>query len=231
MLTKYLQITLITAWALAFYWLLTFGRPLLARLLHPNLWWLVVTGAVILLLFLAVSICRPAPRRRYLWRLQLPPLLILALPLLYLFFSQDARLGADTFSKRSLRSDLGFSQNTERNWSFRDDGGEDISLARLVFDRQRYLGQEVTVVCQSFVDEGLPEGIAMCYRYLISCCAADAQPLFVFIQQPTAEPIANDRWIRVVGTLSLVGNEQVELPLITPGEVSYVEEPPFPYIY
>ena len=56
MITRLLQAGIMGAWATFFTWLFAVEQPTLARLLHPRLWWLVLAGAVVLLIFLGVAL-------------------------------------------------------------------------------------------------------------------------------------------------------------------------------
>lgn len=233
MTVKIFKILILGIWASFFILLITIGQKYLAYLLNPNLWWLVVSAALIFLMFLAVN-CRRAVNNRqefpFFW--QLPSLLILLIPLLYFFQFKDARFDTDTFRKRSISTAEGFRQS-ERGVSeqHNETGSTDTSLIELNYNNEEYLGKDVEAVCQTFADDRLPEGIVMCYRYLMTCCAADAMPIFVFIEHPDSVVIENDKWVRVKGALSLKKNSGVEVPLISLDSLEYVEEPSFPYLF
>ena len=233
MTVKIFKILVLGMWASFFILLMTIGQKHLAYLLNPNLWWLVISAAVIFLVFLVVN-CRRAisNRQESSFFLQLPSLLILLIPLLFFFQFKDARFDADTFKKRSISTSEGFRQS-ERGISEQDNVTEsgETSLTELSINNKKYLGKEVEAVCQTFADDRLPEGIVMCYRYLMTCCAADAMPIFVFIEHSENMVIENDKWIGVKGELSLKKNSGVEVPLISLDSLEYVEEPSFPYLF
>jgi putative membrane protein len=227
------RILLLGIWAGFFTWMVSLGQEHLARLLHPGLWWLVISAVLILLLLLVVN-CRGlmSGRRHGSIRWQWPSLAILLMPLFFFSQVQSARFDADTFSKRILPTMEGMRQGGSSlpNRTAKTES-TDVSLVQLIFDADKYLGKEVEVVCQTFVNARLPKGIAMCYRYLISCCAADARPLFIFIEPPQGILIENDKWIRAKGTLAKRLNAEVEVPLLPVQSVEYVDEPAFPYVF
>lgn len=233
----YLEIGLLGVWAVFFAWLVTLGQKDLARLLHPSLWWLVGCASVILLLFLVVNLKRQVTGyRKNSLTMQWPSLLILLLPLLYFTHTQSSRFNADTFITRSLQTEDGFVQ---RSFDERvaaeikeyEEENKEVSITKLFMQAKKYTGKEVEVVCQTFADERLPDNLIMCYRYLITCCAADARPVFIFIDPPEATTVQHDKWIRVKGTVSLTGEPGREVPTIAPGSILYVEEPIFPYAF
>lgn len=233
MATKTVRIILLGLWAGFFAWIVSLGQKDLARLLHPDLWWLVICATGILLLFLAVNCRRLVVGRQetsILW--QWPGLATLLVPLLFFFQVQDARFNADTFSKRSIPTAEGFRQGDINLKDLGDESAStDIPLTRLVFASNTYIGKDVEVVCQTLVNDRLPEGIAMCYRYLMNCCAADAMPVFIFIKPLQETAIENDTWIRAKGILSMRKNSDIEVPMISADSVEYVEEPAFPYVF
>jgi putative membrane protein len=189
MLYRILKSCVLAAWIVFFAWLVTYGQSSLARLLHPQLWWLVVCGAVILVLFLAVNLTRPAveqPNPNML-RWQWPSLIILLVPLLYWVPVHEARLNADTFLQRSLRTAdglliPGFIEKSVNGEAWEDETSGEVSLTGLYRNSDQYLDEEVEVVCRLLHDPQLLEEFLVCYRFRISCCAADALPVFVLIQ-------------------------------------------------
>jgi putative membrane protein len=228
-----MRILLLGIWAGFFTWLTSLGQRHLARLLHPGLWWLVACAVFILLLFLVVN-CRGlrTGRQHGSIRWQWPSLAILLVPLLFFTQFENARFDAGTFSKRTLPTAGGIRQGgTTLTNRTENSQSPDISLAQLIFNSDKFLGKEVEVVCQTFVNDRLPKGVAMCYRYLISCCAADARPLFIFIEPPQGMIIENNKWIRTKGTLTKRVHAEVEVPLLPVASVDYVEEPSFPFVF
>lgn len=232
----YLEIGLLGLWAFFFSWLVTLGQRDLARLLHPGLWWLVACASVILILFLMVNLKRQVSGyRKNSLQMQLPSLLIMLLPLLYFTHAQSARFNTNTFTTRSLQTEDGFLQGNfdERVAAeiMEYEENKEVSLTKLFMQAKKYTGKEVEVVCQTFVDERLPDNLIMCYRYLMTCCAADARPVFIFIDPPEETVVENDKWLRVKGTVSIIGEPGKEVPTITPDSILYVKEPKFPYAF
>jgi putative membrane protein len=236
------KIFILSAWTLFFGWLGSFGQPQLGRLLHPSLWWLVICATIVLALFLAVNLNRQAtssPQNNF-W-LRWPSLLILLLPLLYFIPTQKGGFNAATLQKRGIQTESGFVSSSLPAMPSTDSAypppldkkkpQTDISLAQLAINPQDYQGNEVEVVCMTFIDARLPENLFMCYRYLITCCAADATPVFIFIKNPEARSVKNDTWIRAKGPFSLIENANTVVPSIQADSVQYIDEPPFPYLF
>ena len=233
----FFKIALLAVWAFFFGWLVTMGQKDLARLLHPNLWWLVVCASVILTLFLLVNLRRQVTEDRQSSSTEKwSSLFILLVPLLYFIHAQSARFNTDTLTTRILQTEDGFVQGSfeERvaaEIKEYEEENKEVSITKLYMQAQKYTGKEVEVVCQSWVDERLPDNLIMCYRYLITCCAADARPVFIFVNPPKDTTVDTDKWLRVKGTVSLTGEAGKEVPTIAPDSIIYVEEPKFPYAF
>ncbi|MDO8945868.1 MAG: TIGR03943 family protein [Desulfocapsaceae bacterium] len=237
-----IKLMILAEWACFFGWLVSYGQSSLNRLLHPNLWWLLICAAIILMLFLAVNLQRQiTPSRQGEFWLQCPSLLILLIPLLYFIPAQQGRLNATSLEKRGIQTNTGFIQgniatDTAANDSYpplleKKKAPSDIPLTKLAMNPDEYMGKEVEVVCKTFIDPRLPDDLFMCYRYLITCCAADAMPVFLFIKYSEAKSIKNDSWIRAKGPFSLIENAKTTVPSIQSDSILYIDEPPFPYIF
>lgn len=226
---------LLALWVSLFIWLLSSGQPHLARLLHPKLWWLLVCGAVILLLFLGVGLRRPAANSIQIslwWRW--PTLCILAVPLLYSLMLPSARFNAQTFAQRSIQeiegiTDQDYAAAGVGQGGVGNDGGE-ISLDRLHNEATSLAGRQVETVCQAMHDQNLPKEIMICYRFRITCCAADAMPVFIFLRTELAGSFVNDTWVRVRGRLSLFENRGFAVPMVTVDSMISEKEPAFPFL-
>ena len=237
-IVRYCRLCLLGLWGVFFCWLVTLGQEHLARLLHPGLWWLVVSGAVILILFFVVNLKRQVTKNHQdSFLMQLPSLLILLLPLLFFTHAQSARFNSSTFTTRSLQTEDGYVQGSFEARAAAEireyeEGNKEVRLTDLFMNAKKYTGKEVEVVCQTFIDERLPDSLVVCYRYLITCCAADARPVFVFVDPPEGITVENDKWIKVKGPVSLVsGTPGKEVPSISPDSILYVKEPKFPYAF
>lgn len=237
--TKILHSLLLLLWAGFFLWLLLWGQSALARLLHPKLWWLIICGAVILFFFLVVHAWQPVAvfRKKSALRWRWPFLLILAVPIIYSTMLPSARFSSQTFNQRVISDSNGamlptdaVGSNEENDQIGSRDHGE-ISLTRITAQAQQLAGTEVETVCQILSDQQLPEDMMICYRFLVTCCAADARPVFILVQSDNQPTPGNDAWVRVRGPLSLRENHGVTVPLLTATSLTVVPEPAFPFLF
>lgn len=78
-----------------------------------------------------------------------------------------------------------------------------------------------------------PENVFYVARFIITCCAVDAQPVGVPVYMPgwktQHEP---DSWVAVSGTfVSNPAADQAEKFVLTPSEISTIDVPEQPYVY
>lgn len=231
MILRSLNILVILAWAIFLGLLLTYGGNDLVRLIHPRLWWVLGVAVAVLVLFLFSLITpssKPDPNKSFL--LELPSILILLVPIVYFSIAKEARLDGTSIQNRLTQTDNGmYLNNLPSTGLFNESDSTDMLFSKILRQPGKYENKEVEVVCQSFVNDKLPENIAMCYRYIITCCAADALPAFFFLRYQGELEIENDRWIRVNGPLSIIKKSKMEIPTIEVDVLEYVTEPDFPW--
>lgn len=237
--TKIAHSVLLLLWAGFFLWLILWGQPALARLLHPKLWWLIICGAVVLLLFLGVNAWQPAAafNAKTALRWRWPFLLILVVPIAYSTMLSSARFSGQTFHQRVLSDSSGAllpmdgGNSNEGISEPSTTSGEETPLTRITAQAEQMAGTEVETVCQILRDQQLPQDTMICYRFQVTCCAADARPVFILVRSGNHSPPGNDTWVRVRGLLSLQKNQGVTLPLLTAQTLTVVPEPAFPFLF
>nr|WP_321468460.1 TIGR03943 family protein [uncultured Desulfobulbus sp.] len=238
MTTRLIHAAVMFLWAASFLWLFFVNQALLARLLHPKLWWLVISGAVILLLFSVVTLRRLRASHhigplRWTW----PSIVIMLVPLWYFWPLQSAQLDSHAFFKRTTRENIHPStvlESVSKTPVVTATNGPAFvtSLGQLVLDPEQFIGKKAEIICQAMKSDQLPPNQFICYRYRITCCAADAMPVYAFVHlKQTASPPAQDDWGRVQGTLSVHKIDNLSFPLIQDATFTSEKPPSFPYIY
>lgn len=180
---------------------------------------------------------------------------VLLLPLVFLIGAPDAMLGELAFKNRFVGTGA-VAPNTRESAGerFPWEEGQNEEAASLVDTTRprsraageclitdlyhradRYDGRRVVFTGMIMRDEALKKHFGgrdtAIYRFLITCCAADALPLAVAVDAGPAEPFAKDQWVRVSGTFSLLRIDGASVPLVTDATLEPIEAPTIPYLF
>jgi uncharacterized repeat protein (TIGR03943 family) len=102
------------------------------------------------------------------------------------------------------------------------------ALIRQTTDTTALVGRKVTLT--GFVVPG-PDGTFTLTRFVVSCCAVDAQPVGIGVTTDDTEPRA-DQWVRVEGALAANPDASSDARLvIRAARVTSIEQPSDPYEY
>lgn len=107
------------------------------------------------------------------------------------------------------------------------------SLLRQTGDLDFYAGKPVDVVGFIVADADAPQDVFLVSRFIVTCCAVDAQPVGVPVYSPGwQQRLAVNDWVRVTGEFTTNPAAQSTQPLaIDPAAVEIVEQPSEPYLY
>lgn len=113
---------------------------------------------------------------------------------------------------------------TVRDWA---------TLLRQGASEQFLAGRTATVSGFVTPDASDPENVFYVARFIVTCCAVDAQPVGVPIHQPGwASTYAEGEWLEVTGGFG--ANPSVtsaEAVVLEPDSVTPIDEPAMPYVY
>lgn len=74
-------------------------------------------------------------------------------------------------------------------------------------------------------EERLPQGVFMLVRFRMSCCAADAQPVYLPVRWRGAADLEGDQWVKVRGVLTYAEIGGQRAPLLEADHVDPVKRP------
>jgi uncharacterized membrane protein YcgQ (UPF0703/DUF1980 family) len=60
----------------------------------------------------------------------------------------------------------------------------------------------------------MPPNYLALFRFAIFCCAADALPVWLFVENPDVTAFDDENWIRVDGTVTVVNFNGTDVPVI-----------------
>ncbi|MGD9212259.1 MAG: TIGR03943 family protein [Desulfobacteraceae bacterium] len=69
------------------------------------------------------------------------------------------------------------------------------------------------------------------YRFLITCCAADALPLSITVEADDAKGFTTDQWVQVDGIFHLLQVNVNPVPLVKPAVIKAIKAPKMPYMF
>ena len=215
-LCRYIDGLLLVAWLGAIGWLLLTGND--TAFLHPRFRLFLMGGAILLTAFILVILFGPQ-RRKTGWQLVVTSAqaLLLMVPLLFLTTVIDQGLGAHALARKYT----GMEQQTlarllERG---KDVAGEanqrpNVSLLDIARRMKQMGGRRVITEGLVYRPEIMPENYLTLFRFAIFCCAADAMPVWVFVEKIGVEAFDDENWIQVEGTVQIVNFNGIDVPVI-----------------
>ena len=113
---------------------------------------------------------------------------------------------------------------------------EELSILDIYDFPQKYLGHKVKL-CGMFhkedaqITRDFGRKMPLIYRFVITCCAADALPVAMFLDLPGDADIAEGSWVEVEGEFTTYETEGKTVPVIIEPIIRGVEPPAEPYLY
>ncbi len=170
---------------------------------------------------------------------------LLALPVVFAIVVNPGALGSFAASRQTSARDLAsIDFDLEEHLRTHTFGGQaaELNLAQLQIaandPEQAHLLADTLVEVEGFVysESGPPDRLLL-GRIVVGCCAGDGLPLTIELVGYTGEPIEDDEWVSVEGTIDF------EATADTPEEIGYerlvfavsdlerIQEPSEPYLY
>lgn len=177
-------------------------------------------------------------------------LLIVLLPLVSIMgLQQNMQLSGQSFKKRFLGlGDPSWTADGDGSDGGRggrraaisqdlapSDGVTERTVMEILRNAAGFQGQRVAVLGMLVQDEQILQqygaDIAVLYRFLISCCAADARPVAIAVRTPVGYSPQAEQWVRVEGTFVIAELRGNRVPLLDEAVISPTEQPAFPYLF
>ncbi|MFO7691363.1 MAG: TIGR03943 family protein [Cryobacterium sp.] len=131
---------------------------------------------------------------------------------------------ADSEQAAALIGTGDFANLTVKEW---------VSLLAQSSDPLFYANKTVRVLGFVSPDANDPENVFYVARFVVTCCAVDAQPIGVPVYLPGWQStLETDQWVDVTGVLAINPSTRVAEPLaIDPADITPVDRPADPYVY
>lgn len=113
-------------------------------------------------------------------------------------------------------------------WAF-----DDFWYSLMMQDRalEHYEGKSVNILGFVSHPRSSPAGTFYLTRFLLMCCAIDAQPVGFWVREDPSTVRGNDTWVRVKGSFHAIDWDGKKTLIIEPQAIDAAEEPPDPYVY
>ena len=93
------------------------------------------------------------------------------------------------------------------------------------------VGAPATVSGFVYRDQKATTGMFMVGRFVITCCAADATPVGLYVAWPNSQTLSNDQWVEVSGHFELQTLAETATPVLVAEAITVIDMPEQPYLY
>jgi uncharacterized repeat protein (TIGR03943 family) len=142
---------------------------------------------------------------------------------------RDVNSSTAALDRTSVADATGASSDAYRSFSVLDWAG----LLRQTTDLAFYQGKTADVVGFVTPSDTDPDDVFYVSRFVVTCCAVDAQPVGVPVYLPGwQDQVAADDWVEVTGGFDTNRSSSSQDPIaLVPDDVTTVGQPSDPYLY
>ena len=198
--------------------------------LHPRFRLFLTTGGLLLAVFIFVTVWGPK-RCQAGWPLTAHSVqaLVLAMPLLFLAFAMDQRMGSHALTRKYTGTEqqtLARLIGSGKNKPLKAGGTEPLSLLEIARQMKQLDGKRVITEGLVYRPAIMPPNHLTLFRFAIFCCAADALPVWMFVENSKVTAFDDEDWIRVDGMLTVVNFNGTDVPVIRADTIEKKAAPP-----
>ncbi len=239
-LLRWLGPVLFGAWSATLLYLLVTGKYTL--FMRPVFGLLLTLAHFIAMGFMIAAL--PSSRHTHMDMGGVQRAAVLVVPILYLAGLPGNTLGSHAFTNRFVGTsgmtamnpgDLESAWTPPRELPSENQTPRNLTLAELVMKPYLYNGRPIIVTAMIVHDKKLKAYFGnretAVYRFLVTCCVADAIPLAVAVESDQVGSMATDQWVRVEGIFHLREAHGGPVPVIEDAAVFPVDVPKAPYLY
>ena len=101
----------------------------------------------------------------------------------------------------------------------------------LVDRPEAFVGEAAHVSGFVYYDEDFPENSFMVARFVVTCCAADASPVGLYVSWPEGKKPISDQWVEVSGHFEMQEVKKEQTPVLIAETITLIDVPAQPYLY
>jgi putative membrane protein len=233
---RYSRVFLYTVWFYALSGLLPERQY--ESFLRPEFGLLLMLGVVVVIAFLLAEMTRREQASKPGFAGAMRWLLLVA-PLVYLPIARGVVLDAGAFDKRwtglNGYAKAGDTPLIEQAAQAVANVNQSVTLVDLCWRAERYSGCRITVegMIKHVPEISAEFGTNTCllYRFVISCCAADAMPAAILLEGELPQNCPDDTWLKAEGTLKLEKRNDSDVVRLELDRATKLPRPENPYLY
>lgn len=211
-----LDAMLLVSWLATLCWLLTTGND--QAFLHPRFRPFLLTAAVLLAAF-AGAVLRAPRRPQSGWAaaaVRVQALMVLT-PLILLYTVANQGMGTHALARKytgTEQESLERLLKSDKDHSKASDPESEMTLLDIARRMKLMNGRRVITEGLVYRPAIMPPNYLTLFRFAIFCCAADALPVWVFVEWEGVEAFSDEDWIQVTGTVTIVNFNGMDVPVI-----------------
>jgi uncharacterized repeat protein (TIGR03943 family) len=225
------HIIILGGWVAAFSYLLFTGRYV--DFIRPEFGLLLLTAIFIAVGFITAGLITSPPAESAAGSPLQP--LVFILPLLFLIFLPRADLGSDAFKKRFTGpTPMAATSFQKKDAVPNDPSSSEQTILDLFKFPESYNGRQVTFTGMIMRHPELKSYFGWetaIYRFLVTCCVADAMPLAVSVPPDLIKTLKTEQWVKVTGRFELREKDGKPVPVVETGTATPIAPPDFPYLF
>ena len=155
---------------------------------------------------------------------------MLALPLLFVLLGHGRSLGTAAFDRRAV-DPLGGPVAAGRRTPGVVGRSDRATIPQILEGGASLSGRTVRTIGQVNRGFGEPREHFVLFRFVITCCVADAYPRGILVEYPEEARFAKGTWVEVRGVVDVIRIGPRDVLRIRADAVSATEPPARPYLY
>jgi len=117
----------------------------------------------------------------------------------------------------------------------KDESAQEVSILDLYSNPALYRDKEVEFIGRVHHNDDMKKNFGMdtivVFRFLVTCCAADAMPLAIVVKSPTGATFNEDTWCKARGIFTIENKDSIKIPFLQKASIADAEKPKQPYMF